>query len=453
VLLLRRSELLLLVFPLLLACAPAPAAVSASAPVIAAPAVPAAIIATGPSSQLSLPGGGGGSTPKNEAAVATQQAAPSTMGTPAPAVVPANANVNDALAGQLMAAHSSNVLKQVLASPERYRFQVLYAPVKNGVIERHGYRADAEYYFPASTMKVPITLASYAQLGVLKTKKMGLTRETTMRLRDGSTTLARETWKALIISDNFSANRLLGFVGHKEAHQTLWAFGFNSTRIHSGFATGADIDPATQSPKIDISMPDGSTQELLPARKSDLVLPPTDAQKLMIGESNVVDGRKVPGPLSFAEKNAIRLRDLQDVLVRIMKPELLPRSSAPDPTAPDDLAYLRQTLGTLPSASGLPGYDRNVVADYQLMPFLRGLERVRPRSKFQIFSKVGQAYGFLIHNAYVVDKETGKSFFLTAAIYANPDEVMNDDTYAYDSISFPALADVGETFARHAFGS
>ncbi len=55
-------------------------------------------------------------------------------------------------------------------------------------------------------------------------------------------------------------------------------------------------------------------------------------------------------------------------------------------------------------------------------------------------------------NAYVVDKATGRAFFLSAAVCANPDETMNDDTYAYDTISFPALADVGEAFTRHAFG-
>ena len=65
---------------------------------------------------------------------------------------------------------------------------------------------------------------------------------------------------------------------------------------------------------------------------------------------------------------------------------------------------------------------------------------------------MGQAFGFLIANAYVVDKDTGRSFFLTAAVYANPDETINDDNYAYDSISFPALADVGEAFCRHALG-
>jgi hypothetical protein len=155
--------------------------------------------------------------------------------------------------------------------------------------------------------------------------------------------------------------------------------------------------------------------------------------------------------MSFADKNAIHIRDLQDTLVRIMRPELLP-GAKPTAMAKDDLEYLRKTLGTLPSDSGLAGYDRNVVADYPLVPFLRGIERVRVRGKFEIHSKVGQAFGFLIHNAYVVDKDTGRSFFLVAAIYANPDEVENDDIYAYDTIAFPALADVGEVFTRHAFG-
>jgi len=146
----------------------------------------------------------------------------------------------------------------------------------------------------------------------------------------------------------------------------------------------------------------------------------------------------------------MKLAELQDTLVHIMRPDLLPASSKKDTMTKDDLAFLQKTLGTLPSESGLAGYDRNVVADYQLDPFLRGIERVRPRGKFDVHVKVGQAYGFLIGNAYVVDKDTGRSFFLTAAMFANNDETMNDDTYAYE-VSFAALADVGEAFARHTF--
>jgi hypothetical protein len=376
-----------------------------------------------------------------------------------PASAPANLS-NDPLATKLLGGGSA-ALKTVIATPEKYRFQVLYGVVSEGAkptLARHGFRADAEYFFPASSMKVPITLATYDRLAILRgAGHPALTRDATIRIHPvtGSaepytTTVARETWRALIVSDNFSANRLLGVVGHREAHETLWSLGLPSVRIHGGFATGAEVDPAELSPRIEFTVPGGAPDELA-ARRSNLVPPATDATNLAIGKANIVDGRRVEGPLSFAEKNAIRLRELQDTLVRIMRPELLPAGAPADTASKDDIAYLRHTLGTLPSESGLAGYDRNIVADYTLSPFLRGIERVRPRGHFEIFSKVGQAFGFLIANAYVVDKDTGRAFFLVASVYANPDETMNDDTYAYDSISFPALADVGEAFCRHAF--
>jgi hypothetical protein len=156
--------------------------------------------------------------------------------------------------------------------------------------------------------------------------------------------------------------------------------------------------------------------------------------------------------MSFEDKNAIRLRDLQDALVRIMRPELLPAGARPSSASEEDLAYLREALGTLPSDSGLAGFDRNIVADYLYCPFLRGIERVRPRGRFRIYSKVGQAYGFVVANAYVVDVESGRAFFLAASIYANPEDTLNSDRYAYETIAFPALADVAEAFTRRAFG-
>jgi hypothetical protein len=397
--------------------------------------------------------------PASASAPASARAAAAAPGKPA--TPSASSLTSDPLATKILEGGGGAALKAVLATPEKYRFQVLYGVITPGAkpaIERHGYRVDAEYFFPASSMKMPIALATYDRLAVLrKGGKPGLTRDATMRIHPVAgnaepfvSTLARETWRALIVSDNVSANRLLGVVGHREAHETLWGLGLASVRIHTGFATGAEIEPAERSPRIEFSTAGGPTEEL-PARRSDLVPPATDATSLALGKANIVDGRRVEGPLSFADKNAIRLRELQDTLVRIMRPELMPAGARADTAAPDDLAYLREALGTLPSASGLAGFDRNVVADYQLSPFLRGIERVRTRGQFEIFSKVGQAYGFLIANAYVVDKATGRSFFLIAAVYANPDETMNNDTYGYDAVSFPALADVAEAFCRHAF--
>lgn len=359
---------------------------------------------------------------------------------------------------------AGKTLKTVLADREKYRFQASYGAVvdKAGVptLERHGYFADAEYFFPASSMKVPLALASYETLPALRSAKHpSLDRDATLEIHPVSgseapyaTSLSRETWRALIVSDNASANRLLAFVGHREAHECLWGLGLATARVRTGFATGREIDPATVSPRIDVVPKDGP-KDTLPPRKSVLSLPPTRASRLDVGSAVVVDGKKVPGPMSFAEKNAMSLRDLQDSLVRIVRPELLPTKAPKSQATREDLDYLRKTLSTPPSRSGLPGYDRNVVADYQLNPFLRGLERVRSRDRLEIYVKVGQAYGFLTTNAYVVEKATGKSFFLAATVYANPNDVLNDDLYAYDPIAFPALADVAEAVATEAFAN
>lgn len=470
----RRAELLATVAAAaFLACAPAP---STPPPVIGMTTSPPPVAREGMSVSAGSPGAPAPSMaplppipsasepprPADTAPSAPAKPPPSATPPPAtsppPAAAPATMALSkDPLAERLLSGGGA-VLKSVLANPEKYRFQVLYGVVREGPtpsIERYGYRTDAEYYFPASSMKMPIALATYDRLAALR-----LPRAATIRIHPVSgggepyvTTLERETWRALIVSDNASANRLLGIVGHREANETLWSLGLRSARVRHGFSTGGEMDPPEASPRIEIVQQPtaGDAPVEIGARRSDLKLPANDATSLEIGRAKIVDGRREDGPLSFADKNAIRLRELQDTLVRIMRPDLLPAGSPADPGTKEDLAYLRQALGTLPSASGLAGYERNVVADYQLIPFLRGLERVKSRAKFQIFTKVGQAYGFLIANAYVVDKETGRSFFLVAAIYANPDEVMNSDNYGYDQTSFPALADVGEVFARHAF--
>lgn len=452
----RRAEEITCALALTLAACAPPAAAPPNAPSVigmttgAPPAARESIVAPGPASPTTPV-----APPREPPRAATAPASPAAAAPTAPAAVPVTMDLaKDPLAERILAGGGAT-LKTVLATPEKYRFEVLYGVVREGsspMIERHGYRADAEYFFPASSMKMPIALATYDRLGPLR-----LPRAATIRIHPISgnaepyvTTLERETWRALIVSDNSSASRLLGIVGHREANETLWSLGIRSARVRHGFATGGELDPPELSPRIEVVQPAGGTTEI-PARRSDLKLPANDATSLDIGRAKIVDGRREEGPLSFADKNAIRLRDLQDTLVRIVRPDLLPPGSPADAGSKEDLAYLRQTLGTLPSASGLAGFERNVVADYQLIPFLRGLERVKSRSKLQIFTKVGQAYGFLIANAYVVDKDSGRSFFLVAAIYANPDEVMNDDNYGYDQTSFPALADVGEVFARHAF--
>ena len=71
-----------------------------------------------------------------------------------------------------------------------------------------------------------------------------------------------------------------------------------------------------------------------------------------------------------------------------------------------------------------------------------------PKERLRIYNKTGQAYGFSTENAWVVDTETGRGFFLAATLYTNKDGILNDDEYEYEEIALPFMADLGEAVAR-----
>ena len=68
----------------------------------------------------------------------------------------------------------------------------------------------------------------------------------------------------------------------------------------------------------------------------------------------------------------------------------------------------------------------------------------RSEKACKIYNKLGQAYGFSIDNAYVQDLETGKAFFLTACLYTNKNEVLNDNKYEYELLAEPFLSFLAE---------
>lgn len=49
--------------------------------------------------------------------------------------------------------------------------------------------------------------------------------------------------------------------------------------------------------------------------------------------------------------------------------------------------------------------------------------------------------------SYVLDIETGQSFFLTAVIYTNENGIVNDDVYEYEDVADKVMADLGEVVA------
>ena len=80
--------------------------------------------------------------------------------------------------------------------------------------------------------------------------------------------------------------------------------------------------------------------------------------------------------------------------------------------------------------------------------FMPGMLRVADADTFTMYNKIGRAYGCSVDNAYVEDHSTGRAFFLSAVIYTNPNETMNDGIYGYKELADPFMAAIGEIALR-----
>ena len=61
----------------------------------------------------------------------------------------------------------------------------------------------------------------------------------------------------------------------------------------------------------------------------------------------------------------------------------------------------------------------------------------------KIYNKVGYAYGTLTDCAYIQDTKNHLEFMLTATILVNDNHIFNDNTYEYEEIGIPFLAQLG----------
>ncbi len=354
----------------------------------------------------------------------------------------------------------------MLSQAEALRFQVLVGipGERDGkpVLDRKSYRVDAEYFYPASAIKLCAAVLALEKLADLRRDNPGLAldSQTPLRLYDPITrrpderdlsdvkrfkiSLGQEVRKALIVSDNMAFTRLYDFVGFDETFDRLSLMGFRATRIRHRL-TVPPGDPR-ESPRMEL-LPAGAPPVNIPARRGTREVWPLEVPGLLVGEARIDDqGRRIPEPMSFADRNRVSLQDLQEWMVRIARPEL----ASGEPLHIDDEGRqtLMDALVTLPSESKNPVFERTRTFDELQKPLLPAFAAALPGDRVRIYSKAGRAYGFMVENAYVVDETTRRAVFLTAVVYANSNQVINDDQYDYDRVGSPLLASVAKAVAK-----
>ncbi len=339
-------------------------------------------------------------------------------------------------------------LASMLEDAERRRMQVLVAvPRKdeNGKTSllRVGYRADAEYFYPASAVKLPMAVFALEKLEEIRAKNpkrtIGLNAILRTRGRRGDATIKDLLEGALVVSDNDAHNRLFDFVGRNEALERAWRLDLTHTRIVHALGEGT-----RRAPVVDLFPGPGRRAPIAVTYRPPMEIPAASHEGLLIGTKHRdASGRIVNGPMDFSEKNRVWLADLQALLVALVRPELaettLPKISSADRDA------LLGILEMLPSDLKARRLGRSL--DDVHKPLRAAVNAELPDDQIRVIGKGGHAYGFVVENAYVLDETTNRSFFVAAAVYAN-DSGIGDDRYEYSTVAGPFVNRLGRVLAR-----
>ena len=358
-----------------------------------------------------------------------------------------------------------SITKKVLASPNTYRFQLVYTKIdrdQNGLPHFTNYtlHADADNYFnPASMVKMPLAFLAMEKLNELN--QSGINKFTTMQFdsnyqrqvamyadssaQNKKPSIAHFIKRAFLISENDPYNRLYQFVGQGPTNQKLIAKGYTSTKITRQFM-GYTEDQNRHTNGINFVDEKGlPILKLAPQYNKDSF---QFGAPILIGDAhwNSKD-EVVKGPFDFTRHNNISLIDMQKMLQAVLFPASVPKQNRFNMTEADRL-FLLQYLSQYPSETDYPKYDSTHFYDSYVKFFFQDSTHAMPKH-IRVFNKVGWAYGFLTDVSYVLDTKNNIDYMLSATIYVNSDGVVNDSKYDEETVGFPFLNQIGNAFYEY----
>ncbi len=339
-----------------------------------------------------------------------------------------------------------NKFKSVIQNKDKYRLQIIYTQINRDSenipkLVTHKFRVkNDEYFYPASIVKLPLSVFALEKINNLK--KDGLTKDTILSIETNhscQTPVKQELNKsigeyikrAFIVSDNDSYNRLYEFLGQNYIQKRFNQLNYTNTRIIHRFS----YCDATQNKYTNPFTFYNDEGEIIYSQKgsynkNEITKPIED---MCLGLKYVDGkGKTVKAPKDFFDKNFISLETIDEILKKIIFPDVF-KASKRFILSKEDLNFLRKFLAIHPSESEYDEYKNNEnIFDSLTNYFIYGRDKNSEINKnIKIFNIVGLSYGFAIDIAYIIDIENNIEFFLSAVIYTNNNNTINDGKYEY----------------------
>ena len=350
---------------------------------------------------------------------------------------------------------TSAIIRKVISEPDKYRLQIIYSQtdhsLNKAVIKDFSFRLKPEeYFYPASLVKLPAAALALEKLENLKIKGADIyTSLFTNPKYSGITndtlpypSLADDIKQMMVVSDNYAFNRVYDFLGQEYTHLRLFQKGYTDTRIIQRMVSATFEENRSSGPYklMDTSGTVLYEEENIVTQKKFL----NPALKTDVGLGYFSGRKKINSPKNFSTNSFLPLSDAHQLLISIIYPDYI-KPSARFEIRKEEADFFKRVLSMYPKEAGVLEWMNDSVYYDCFRKFLYyGNYTGLADTSIRIFNKVGMAYGFMSDVAFFADFKNNIEFFLSATIYVNDDEILNDGRYDYNSVGYPFMERLGK---------
>ena len=344
----------------------------------------------------------------------------------------------------------NDFLKEIIKEKEDYEIQILLTKIDqyNSKVDFQEYKYqldDNKYFYPASTIKLPIVVLTLKKINELRSKGSEITLKSKITLnykddyselviRDSITSFQNLIADVFLVSDNSASNILIDFIGYNYFNHEMENAGFDKTYLNHKFNPDPYVNSIWQISDLDnnIISSINDNQKIIKADEK--------TNGLEKGERRYFKGEILDESLNFSEKNRSSITDMHNLIKYIFYPEIFDSTNTFNLNV-EDYDFLRYWMSRFTYEDIGEKFigDENFFETYNKF-FIHGDEQSVSNEQIRVYNKIGQAYGTSIDNGLIKNYQDNVEFILTATIYTNKNKVINDNLYEYDDLAVPFLA-------------
>jgi len=353
-----------------------------------------------------------------------------------------------------------SILKTVSTDAKIFGLQIIYTQINRDskgfpTFKNFTYHLDStNYFYPASLVKLPCSILALEKLNALQLHKeaymftdssyacqYSVTSDSTSLT--GFPSVAHYIKRMCLASDNFAYGRVYEFLGVDYLHERLTNLGYSNIRIRHRFDGGCkELQHLTTNA---VSFYDEKLN--LVFKQKQEVSKHTYSHPLgivKVGKAYINhENKKINEPKDFSQMNYLSLQNSHALLQRLVFNEYYPKENQ-FKISLDDQQFLVNYLTIYPRLSKDPIYNSKTYHDsYKKYLIYGDSKNIIADTNIRITNSVGQSYGYMVDCAYIQNKSKKIEFMLSAVIYTNKDQILNDGKYEYNSIALPFLAELG----------